>query len=170
MHRTMQVNCVSHFYLAKSFVQPMVKRNAGHVVTIASAAALCGVQNMTDYCASKFACFGFAESMRIELKTVAPNVKTTIVCPYYIRTGMFEGVESKSPVLLPMLQPHHVAQRVIHAIKQEEQLVILPWTVQIIFFVRFFFPTSVLDWMGKFFGFTDAMHSFKGRNGVVIVK
>lgn len=163
MHRTMQVNCISHFYLAKAFVQPMVKRNSGHLVTIASAAALCGVQNMTDYCASKFACFGFAESLRIELQSIAPNVRTTIVCPYYIRTGMFEGVESKSPFILPMLEPQQVADRVITAIKHEEEIVILPWAVQLIYFIRFFLPTFVLDWMGKWLGFTDAMHTFKGR-------
>lgn len=49
-----------------------------------------------DYCASKFAAVGFAESMALELlATGCDGVKTTIVCPFFINTGMFEGANTK---------------------------------------------------------------------------
>lgn len=49
-----------------------------------------------DYCASKFAAVGFAESMALELlATGADGVKTTIVCPFFINTGMFDGANTK---------------------------------------------------------------------------
>lgn len=49
-----------------------------------------------DYCASKFAAVGFAESVALELlATGKDGVKTTIVCPYFINTGMFDGCQTK---------------------------------------------------------------------------
>ncbi|KAG8520694.1 Short-chain dehydrogenase/reductase family 16C member 6, partial [Galemys pyrenaicus] len=45
-----------------------------------------------DYSASKFAAYGLAESLFSELAlTMKSNIKTTIVCPFFIKTGMFEG-------------------------------------------------------------------------------
>lgn len=50
----------------------------------------------TDYCASKFAAVGFAESVGLELlATGKDGIKTTIVCPYFINTGMFDGCHTK---------------------------------------------------------------------------
>lgn len=45
-----------------------------------------------DYCASKFAAVGFHESLAHELiADEVEGVKTTLVCPYIVDTGMFEG-------------------------------------------------------------------------------
>lgn len=45
-----------------------------------------------DYCASKFAAVGFHESLAHELLAEeVDGVKTTLVCPYIVNTGMFEG-------------------------------------------------------------------------------
>lgn len=50
----------------------------------------------TDYCASKFAAVGFAESIDFEMRDLGKTgVKTTIVCPYFINTGMFDGCGTK---------------------------------------------------------------------------
>lgn len=74
----------------------MLKKNHGHVVTIASSAGLIGVNGLADYCASKFAAVGFDESLRFELEVMGKDgVHTTVVCPYYINTGMFEGVKTR---------------------------------------------------------------------------
>lgn len=52
--------------------------------------------SFTDYYASKYAAVGFAESIDLEMRTLRKTgVKTTIVCPYVINTGMFDGVQSK---------------------------------------------------------------------------
>jgi NAD(P)-dependent dehydrogenase (short-subunit alcohol dehydrogenase family) len=41
--RTFQVNTLSHFWMAKAFLPDMIDRNHGHIVTICSASAFCGV-------------------------------------------------------------------------------------------------------------------------------
>lgn len=81
----------------------MLNRNRGHIVTIASIAGWIGVNGLSDYCASKFGAVGFNESLRFELRAMKSNVKSTCICPYFINTGMFNGVRSKIPLLLPIM-------------------------------------------------------------------
>ncbi|KFV00891.1 Epidermal retinol dehydrogenase 2, partial [Tauraco erythrolophus] len=95
VEKTMEVNVMAHFWTCKAFLPAMIARNHGHLVTIASAAALTGTSHLADYCASKFAAYGFAESVNFEMKNLGKTgVKTTIVCPFMINTGMFDGCKT----------------------------------------------------------------------------
>jgi all-trans-retinol dehydrogenase (NAD+) len=88
------IRCVKK--LAKALIPSMIEKNHGHIVSIASLAGLFGVAGLSDYCASKFGAVGFDESLRNELTASGKTgVKTTVVCPYYIKTGMFDGVVPK---------------------------------------------------------------------------
>ena len=58
------VNVLALYWLTKSFLPEMIERDSGHVVTMASAAGLLGVNRQTDYSASKHAAIGFTESLR----------------------------------------------------------------------------------------------------------
>ncbi len=79
--------------MAKAFLPSIIQKNHGHIITIASMAGLFGNAGLCDYCASKFAAIGFDESLRNELLRLGKDgVKTTVVCPYYINTGMFKGI------------------------------------------------------------------------------
>ena len=74
----------------------MIKAKAGHIVTISSVAGTVGGPKCVDYCSSKFASFGFHESLRVELKSLGHSyINTTLVCPYLINTEMFKGATSK---------------------------------------------------------------------------
>jgi all-trans-retinol dehydrogenase (NAD+) len=80
----------------KAFLEPMLRNNHGHIVTVASMAGHFGGSGLCDYSASKFGAVGFDESLRNELVRLGKDgVKTTCVCPYYINTGMFDGVKSR---------------------------------------------------------------------------
>ena len=35
------------------------------------------------------------------------KVNTTCICPYYINTGMFDGVKSKYPLITPILEENY---------------------------------------------------------------
>ena len=48
LEKTIQVNTISHFWILKSFLPDMKKRNSGHIVTIASSAGLTGVPKLVD--------------------------------------------------------------------------------------------------------------------------
>ena len=159
---TFAVNTLSLFWLAKAFLPAMIQRNRGHVVTIASASGLIGVAKLSDYAASKWAAVGFDESLRAELGTTAPGVKTTVVCPFYINTGMFRGVKSRFPFLLPILEETDVARSVVEAVAHDRPRLCMPWIVYLIPSMRLL-PVALFDWVAGFLGVNVSMDEFKGR-------
>jgi all-trans-retinol dehydrogenase (NAD+) len=146
----------------KAFLPDMIRRNRGHVVTVASAAGLLGVSGLADYSASKFAAVGFDEALRVEVRKVAPLVMTTVVCPYFIDTGMFEGVKTRFSFLLPILKEEEVAEQVVRAIEKNKRRVVLPRLVRIVPGVRLL-PIGVFDAIASFLGVNESMESFVGR-------
>lgn len=162
IERTMGVNTMALFWTAKAFLPEMIDRNAGHLVTVASAAGLVGVAKLADYCASKFAAVGFDESIRAELKQIAPGVKTTVICPYYISTGMFDGVKTRFPWLLPIVDEHYAVSRMVKAIEQRRPRLIMPPLVFSVPLLRLL-PVSVFDWVANLLGINVSMEAFKGR-------
>ncbi|MCB9729402.1 MAG: SDR family oxidoreductase [Deltaproteobacteria bacterium] len=162
IERTFQVNTLALFWTAKAFLPGMVERGRGHIVTIASASGLVGVPRLVDYAASKHAAVGFDESLRMELRETAPGVKTTVVCPYYIDTGMFAGVRTRFPALLPILEPGPTARRIIDAIEADEERLILPPSVRLLPVFRAL-PTALFDRGAEWLGVTASMDAFHGR-------
>ena len=74
----------------------MIAKNKGHIVNVASLAGLFGMKNLVDYCTSKFAAVGLHDALQYELVfSGKTGVKTTVVCPFFIDTGMFSGVKVK---------------------------------------------------------------------------
>lgn len=160
---TIAVNTTSHAYTVREFLPAMLRRNHGHIVTIASLAGLVGVNGLADYCASKFGAVGFDESLRMELNQMKTKVKTTCICPYFINTGMFEGVSSKVPLLFPILSEEYASRRIINAILQEETSMVMPWSGNLVQFLRSILPVSVFDYLCDFLGANSSMDKFKGR-------
>ncbi|NWH75512.1 RDHE2 dehydrogenase, partial [Piaya cayana] len=137
MEKTMEVNAMAHFWTYKAFLPAMMASNHGHLVCVSSAAGRFGVSYITDYCASKFAAFGFAESVSWEIRDLEKTgVKTTIVCPCVMNTGMFAGYKSKWPTLIPMLEPEYVAEQIITAIRQDKAILMLPRFSNFLFFLK----------------------------------
>jgi len=160
---TFDINSLALFWTAKAFLPSMLERDRGHVVTIASAAGLVGVSRLSDYSASKWAAVAFDESLRIELKKSRSNVRTTVVCPYYINTGMFDGVRSRFPRLLPILDEQTVADRVVRAIRRNKQRVVMPPLVGLLPSARVL-PVPVFDALMNFLGVNVSMDEFVGRD------
>ena len=131
-------------------------------VTIASAAGVIGVAKLTDYCASKWGAVGFDESLRMELQRSATGVKTTLVCPYYIDTGMFEGVKTRFSFLLPILKEDYVAERIVKAVRRGRRRLMMPRLVYTVPLLRVL-PTFLFDAVARFFGISASMDEFTGR-------
>jgi all-trans-retinol dehydrogenase (NAD+) len=140
----------------------MIDRGSGHLVTVASAAGLVGSARETDYAASKFAAVGFNEALRQELRHGAPGVKTTVVCPFYVDTGMFAGVKTRFPLLLPILKEDAVTERIVNAIQRDRAQLQLPFMVRTLPAMRLL-PVWAFDRLADFFGINDAMDGFTGR-------
>ena len=160
---TIAVNTTSHAYTVREFLPSMLRKNHGHIVTVASVAGLVGVNGLADYCASKFGAVGFDESLRMELNQLKTDVRTTCICPYYINTGMFDGVHSKVPLLLPIMSEQYASWRIVNAILQNEFVCVLPWTCNLVPFLRAIAPVSVFDGLCTLLGANSSMDKFKGR-------
>lgn len=164
IERTFRVNAVALFWTTRAFLPGMIERGRGHLVTLASAAGLLGAPGMADYSASKYAAVGYHEALRGELRRSAPGIGTTLVCPYFVDTGMFAGVRTRFPALLPILPTARVAGAVVRAVERDRRMVVLPWFVHSLKLIRLL-PTAWLDPIASFFGIHSAMDTFRGREG-----
>ena len=163
IRRTFDINTLALFRTTRCFLPGMLRKGSGHIVTIASAGGLIGVPRMTDYSASKFAAVGFDESLRVELKRMGyRDIRTTVVCPYFINTGMFRGVKTRFPFLLPIMEPDDVASQIVGAIEKNKARLIMPPFVLSLFPTRLL-PPALFDHVVTFFGINHTMDEFKGR-------
>lgn len=165
IERTLDVNVLALYWVTKAFLGGMIERGHGSVVTIASAAGLVGVARQTDYSASKWAAVGFMESLRNELRADGHRINTLTVCPFYIDTGMFAGVQTRFPKLLPILDPVEVTTRVIDAIESGQPQLVLPPLVRTLPTLRVL-PARVFDRVMDALGVNRTMDHFTGRDGM----
>ncbi|KAM3841715.1 epidermal retinol dehydrogenase 2 isoform 1-T3 [Vipera latastei] len=164
LDKTIQVNTMAHFWTVKAFVPAMVASNHGHVVTIASTASYYGVNKMTDYCTSKYAVLGFAESLALEMMAMKKNgVKSTIVCPYLVNTGMFEGCETKWSNLLPIIDPEYAVERIVSGILRNERYIFIPRSLYFFNAMKSLIPAKSVDILSEYFGILQIMNRFKGQ-------
>jgi len=159
--KTMEVNAIAHFWTLKSFLPSMIKRNDGHIVSIASGAGLVGVPGLVDYCASKFAAVGIAESLDAELYGMQKNgVHSTVVCPYFIDTGMFDGVHSP---FIPLLKTEWVVNAIIDGVLRNKRQIILPVITVLFSVLKWLLPTKTLYELGSGTQVDKAMNTYTGR-------
>jgi all-trans-retinol dehydrogenase (NAD+) len=163
INRTIDVNLKALFWVTKAFLPGMVERHHGYVVTMASAAGLLAGAKMADYAASKAGAIGFTESLRNELRLDQAGVGALLVAPYYVRTGMFEGVRTKVPWLLPLLDPSDVAEKVLDGVEHGRRPMALPPFTYAIYLLRLA-PIGWLDPVADLFGINASMDDFTGRD------
>lgn len=158
--RTININTIAPMFVARAVLPDMLKRNKGHLCTIASAGGMLSNPKMSVYAASKWGVIGWSDSVRIELQEMKSQVHMTTIAPYYIKTGMFDGVKS----VFPILEPEHVARKVIRAIEKNKTFKGIPFGFHFIRFWQTVLPTRVFDFFfGKVFGLYHAMDNFTGR-------
>lgn len=158
---TMDINANAPMYVALAVLPDMLRRDRGHVCNIASAAGMLGVPKLSVYCASKWAVIGWTESMRVELKQARSHVRVTSVAPYFINTGMFDGVNSR---VFPILDPEKTAAKIIRAVEVGKSFRGIPFAYHFIRIWQGLLPNFLFDFIfGKVFGVYSVMDHFTGR-------
>ena len=167
MTRTMNINTLAPMFVTRAMLPGMIRRNRGHVCTIASAGGMLSNPKMSVYAASKWGAIGWSDSVRIELQDMKSDVHMTTVAPYYINTGMFDGVKSR---IIPILKPEYAARKVIRAIEKNKSFKGIPFGFHFIRFWQAILPTRIFDWLfGEVFGIYHTMDEFTGRKKPVSV-
>ena len=161
IERTMKINSTAPMVVAQQFLPGMIERNHGHICNIASAAGMIANPRMSVYVASKWAVIGWSDSVRIELKQMKSKVRFTTIAPYFINTGMFDGVKSR---LFPILKPEPTAKKIIKSIEKNRNFKGIPFGYHFIRFCQALLPTSIFDYIfGEVVGIFHAMDHFTGR-------
>jgi len=163
IQRTFDVNIMAHFWILKAFLPSMLETDHGHIVTIASGAGLIGAPCLVDYCSSKFAAVGLHEALTHELYSLKKyGIKTTVVCPSFINTGMFEGVGTS--VIAPMLQQDNVCDLIIEAIRKNQHMLLIPKTLSLSLVLGRMSSTAAQLEIQDMIGLHHSMDTFTGRH------
>lgn len=161
IERTMRINSIAPMLVAREALPSMIARNTGHICNIASAAGMISNPRMSVYAASKWAVIGWSDSVRIELRERRSRVRITTVAPYYIDTGMFDGVRSR---LFPILDPEKTARKIVRAIERNTDFRGIPWPFHLIRFAQGILPTAAFDLLfGRWAGIYSTMDHFTGH-------
>ncbi|MFN8282447.1 MAG: SDR family oxidoreductase [Chitinophagales bacterium] len=161
IEKTLDINISGVMNVTRVFIKDMIKQRSGHIINISSASGLIPLPKGSVYASSKWAVLGWSESLRMELKEEGKDLHVTTVCPSYIDTGMFKGV--KAPLLFPLLQPEDVTNKIIKAIKNNQEMLMMPENVNIVPFLKGVFPSRIFDVVADWLGVYSSMNSFEGR-------
>jgi len=161
IEKTFSINSSAPMHICNQFLKNMMEENAGHICNIASSAGLVANPKMSVYAASKWAIFAWSDSLRLEMKQLKINIKVTTILPYYINTGMFDGVQSR----IPILDAESAALTIIKAIEKNKKIITIPgWIYRFTRFGQTFMSVDVFDWFaGRIMGIYKTMDDFKGR-------
>ena len=161
IERTMNINSKAPMVVALQMLGDMLERNHGHICNIASAAGMISNPKMSVYAASKWAVIGWSDSLRIELHQRRSKVRVTTVAPYYINTGMFDGVKSS---FFPILDAEKTSRKILRAIERNTDFRGLPWSYHFFRLCQGLLPVSWFDTIiGGWLGIYSALDNFKGR-------
>ncbi len=105
------------FYCCKQALPAMKKQQIGHIINIASTAALEGMPQVSAYCASKWAVKGLSESLFKEVRDF--RIKVTCIYPGSTKTDFFRNAENIKPHDY-MLMPEDVAANIIYALQMPD--------------------------------------------------
>ena len=161
IRRTSAINAEAPQLITRAFLPAMMRAGTGHVCNIASSAGLVANPKMSAYAASKWSLVGWSESLRVELEQLGHDIAVTTVCPYYIDTGMFDGVKSR----IPILEPERAAADIVRAIERRSALVTLPgYIYRLTRLSQGLLSVRGLDWFaGNVFGVYKTMEGWTGR-------
>jgi NAD(P)-dependent dehydrogenase (short-subunit alcohol dehydrogenase family) len=146
--RMIDVDLRGPIHVISAFVPPMIEaRRGGHLVNVASAAALFGFPWHGAYSAAKFGLRGVSEVLRFDLRR--HRIGVTLVCPGAVDTGLVDtmeiaGVDRTQPRLQKMAtrfrrhaaSPDKVAAQILRAVERERYLVFTSADIRLLYEVQ----------------------------------
>ncbi len=121
----------------------MRQRNRGVIIQVGSALAYRAIPLQSAYCAAKFACRGFTDSLRVELEHEGSAIHVTSVHLAAFNTPQFDWartrLDKKPQPMPPIFQPEVAARAIVWAAGQRRREVCVG------------FPAVKAIWGNKFF-------------------
>jgi NADP-dependent 3-hydroxy acid dehydrogenase YdfG len=85
----------------QTFVPDFKARGSGHLVNVASLAGIMNLPAMSSYNVTKAAVISLSDTLRLELEPY--GVRTTVVCPAFVRTNLKERLRSPDPAIATLM-------------------------------------------------------------------
>ncbi|XP_004629221.1 17-beta-hydroxysteroid dehydrogenase 13 [Octodon degus] len=140
--KTFEVNILGHFWITKALLPSMMKRNYGHIVTVASVCGHGVIPYLIPYCSSKFAAVGFHRALTAELEALGKTgIKTSCLCPVFVNTGFTKNPSTR---LWPVLETDVVARCLIDGILTNKKMIFVPSYLKISLTLEKFLPERAL--------------------------
>ncbi|KAK2491980.1 hypothetical protein MC885_015134 [Smutsia gigantea] len=140
--KTFEVNTLGHFWITKALLPSMMKRNHGHIVTVASVCGHGVIPYLIPYCSSKFAAVGFHRALTSELAALGKTgIKTSCLCPVFVNTGFTKNPSTR---LWPILETEEVARSLIDGILTNKKMIFVPSYVNIYLTLMGFLPERAI--------------------------
>jgi len=144
IERIMKVNVLGYFWTLQAILPIMLKNNYGHIVAVSSCCGLKGMRNLVPYCTSKYAVRGMMDALYQELR-VDPQckIKTTLIYPYMVDTGLCKKPKIRFPSLTPMLNHRDVAKHIMAAQRRDIAETTIPRRLLSLFYYMKILPIKV---------------------------
>lgn len=175
IEKTILVNYESAILLILSLDEYMCKDPSTLIVSVASVLGLITPPKLTLYGASKKALIRF-HSFLNELQLINSPLKSLLILPGQIDTGMFNGVKTPNNLLAPVLEADCLAQNIFSTIvNYEESLNETVWKTNMfnnkgkVYYAPFYvglvpifknLPFSIVNNIRKFSGMDQAMNGY----------
>jgi len=158
--RTIDINTKGAMFVTLRYIKDMKARGCGHICNVTSSAGMLALPKMSLYAASKWAALGWSESVGIELEREKSPVKVTTIAPYFINTGMFDGIRS----FFKIQEPEKVARKILSAIEHDRRYKGIPFGEHFIRLMQGIFPYHLFNFVfGDICGLYTVMDHFTGR-------
>ena len=160
--KTINVNFIAQMWTCKAFLPDMAARNDGHVIALASAAAITPTPGASAYAASKAAVRHWMDTLRWEFKERGKSgVKFTTICPSIVGTGMFEGC--KAPIFSTIMEPERMADKIYQGYLKNKTTVMEPFVVKLTPLMAATIPEPVRYVMGKILRLNSMFDTWVGH-------
>ena len=158
--RTIDINTKGAMFVTLRILKDMQARGKGHICNVTSSAGMLALPKMALYTSSKWAAIGWSESLWIELHRAKSPVRVTTIAPYFINTGMFDGIHS----FFKIQDPEVVAAKTLRAIEKNKRYKGIPFSEHFIRLMQGLLPGAIFDPLfGDVCGLYTVMDHFKGR-------
>src|SRR5690242_19333255 len=140
--RAVEVTFFGQVWGTMAALARMRPRDSGTIVNVGSALAFLGIPLQAPYCASKFACRGFFESVRAELIEEGSNVRMRMVHLPAVNTPQFDwcqtDLDRRPQPVPPIYQPEEAAQAIVDAVHGSDPVTTLgSWNNLVVLAARY---------------------------------
>ena len=142
----MEINYFAPVAIAKALLEPMAARGGGHIAVTTSIAGRFGFPLRCGYSSSKFALYGFFETLQAEYYD--KGIRVTLVCPGRVRTNIsFYALDKggqrhgkMDPGQGGGMSPEEAARIIVRAISRGHREVLVGRKELLMVYVKRFFP------------------------------